>query len=57
VAVEVQQQEQETSWFDAPAATGVQPPPARQTPDSARGFLDAFQRGVQRGLPDRQESR
>ncbi|MFS8102307.1 nitrate- and nitrite sensing domain-containing protein [Lentzea alba] len=46
------------SWFEAPAATGPRPPaPARQSPESARGFLDAFQRGVQRGLPDHQESR
>jgi signal transduction histidine kinase len=47
---------QHMSWFDAPAASTA-PPPARQTPESARGFLDAFQRGVQKGLPDRQESR
>ncbi|KOV82266.1 nitrate- and nitrite sensing domain-containing protein [Nocardia sp. NRRL S-836] len=47
---------QHMSWFDAPAAS-TPPPPARQTPESARGFLDAFQRGVQKGLPDRQESR
>ena len=46
------------SWFESPAgATPPPPAPARQTPESARGFLDAFQRGVQRGLPDRQESR
>ncbi|MEU0880253.1 sensor histidine kinase [Lentzea sp. NPDC005914] len=46
------------SWFESPAGTTPPPPaPARQTPESARGFLDAFQRGVQRGLPDRQESR
>jgi anti-sigma regulatory factor (Ser/Thr protein kinase) len=46
------------SWFETPAAVQPPPPaPARQSPDSARGFLDAFQRGVQRGLPDRQESR
>ncbi len=47
-----------TSWFESPAGAPPPPPaPARQTPESARGFLDAFQRGVQRGLPDRQESR
>ncbi|MEV6237959.1 nitrate- and nitrite sensing domain-containing protein [Lentzea sp. NPDC051838] len=46
------------SWFESPAAVVPPPPaPARQSPESARGFLDAFQRGVQRGLPDRQESR
>ncbi|GAB2857952.1 sensor histidine kinase [Lentzea nigeriaca] len=46
------------SWFESPAAAAPPPPaPARQSPESARGFLDAFQRGVQRGLPDRQESR
>jgi hypothetical protein len=46
------------SWFESPAVVPPPPPaPARQTPESARGFLDAFQRGVQRGLPDRQESR
>ncbi len=46
------------SWFDTPTAAPVpSPTPTRQTPESARGFLDAFQRGVQRGLPDRQESR
>ncbi|WP_434449766.1 sensor histidine kinase [Lentzea sp. E54] len=51
---------QQTSWFQrtTPAAAPPPPPaPARQTPESARGFLDAFQRGVQRGLPDHQESR
>ncbi|WP_330270677.1 nitrate- and nitrite sensing domain-containing protein [Lentzea sp. NBC_00516] len=51
---------QQASWFQqtSPAAAPPPPPaPARQTPDSARGFLDAFQRGVQRGLPDHQESR
>ncbi|MDX8032871.1 nitrate- and nitrite sensing domain-containing protein [Lentzea sp. BCCO 10_0856] len=50
---------QQASWFQqTPAATPPPPPaPARQTPESARGFLDAFQRGVQRGLPDHQESR
>ncbi|SES10861.1 Signal transduction histidine kinase [Lentzea xinjiangensis] len=47
-----------TSWFQQPApATAPAPPSARLTPESARGFLDAFQRGVQRGLPDHQESR
>lgn len=51
----------QTSWFQASAAA-PQPPrpapaPARQTPESARGFLNAFQSGVQRGLPDHQESR
>ncbi|NKE56400.1 HAMP domain-containing protein [Lentzea sp. PSKA42] len=51
-------EQQQASWFQTPAATSPPPPaPARQTPESARGFLDAFQRGVQRGLPDRQESR
>jgi signal transduction histidine kinase len=46
------------SWFESPVAAAPPPPaPARQSPESARGFLDAFQRGVQRGLPDRQESR
>ncbi|PWK83346.1 signal transduction histidine kinase [Lentzea atacamensis] len=46
------------SWFESPGAAPPPPPaPARQSPESARGFLDAFQRGVQRGLPDRQESR
>jgi signal transduction histidine kinase len=50
--------QESTSWFEAPAAAAPPPPaPARQSPESARGFLDAFQRGVQRGLPDRQESR
>jgi signal transduction histidine kinase len=50
---------QQTSWFQASAAAAQPPPPApaRQTPESARGFLNAFQRGVQRGLPDHQESR
>ncbi|ANZ35801.1 hypothetical protein BBK82_06585 [Lentzea guizhouensis] len=48
---------QHTSWFAAAAAASPPQPPARQTPESARGFLDAFQRGVQKGLPDRQESR
>jgi signal transduction histidine kinase len=51
---------QQTSWFQqtTPAAAPPPPPaPARQTPESARGFLDAFQRGVQRGLPENQESR
>jgi len=51
---------QQASWFQqtTPAAAPPPPPaPARQTPESARGFLDAFQRGVQRGLPDHQESR
>ncbi|GGN16290.1 hypothetical protein GCM10011609_66370 [Lentzea pudingi] len=51
---------QQASWFQQtkPAAAPPPPPaPARQTPESARGFLDAFQRGVQRGLPDHQESR
>ncbi|WP_112265463.1 sensor histidine kinase [Lentzea terrae] len=46
------------SWFESPAAVPPPPPaPARQSPESAQGFLNAFQRGVQRGLPDRQESR
>jgi signal transduction histidine kinase len=54
------------SWFadetETSAATPAHPAPshpapARQSPESARGFLDAFQRGVQRGIPDRQESR
>ncbi|MET8757865.1 nitrate- and nitrite sensing domain-containing protein [Lentzea sp. NPDC004782] len=50
--------QESTSWFESPVAAGPPPPaPARQSPESARGFLDAFQRGVQRGLPDRQESR
>ncbi|MEU3646284.1 nitrate- and nitrite sensing domain-containing protein [Lentzea sp. NPDC034063] len=51
---------QQASWFQqtTPAAAPPPPPaPVRQTPESARGFLDAFQRGVQRGLPDHQESR
>ncbi|MGW6448480.1 sensor histidine kinase [Lentzea sp. NPDC055074] len=51
---------QQASWFQQtrPATAPPPPPaPARQTPESARGFLDAFQRGVQRGLPENQESR
>ncbi|MDX8145889.1 nitrate- and nitrite sensing domain-containing protein [Lentzea sp. BCCO 10_0061] len=51
---------QQASWFQQTSPAAVPPPPpapARQTPESARGFLDAFQRGVQRGLPDHQESR
>ncbi|HUQ60464.1 nitrate- and nitrite sensing domain-containing protein [Lentzea sp.] len=48
----------QASWFQAPKAAPKPPPaPARQTPESARGFLNAFQSGVQRGLPDHQESR
>ncbi|SDP24814.1 sensor histidine kinase [Lentzea jiangxiensis] len=49
----------QASWFQQTSAAAPPPPPARarQTPESARGFLDAFQRGVQRGLPDHQESR
>ncbi|WP_086661135.1 sensor histidine kinase [Lentzea kentuckyensis] len=51
-------EQQQASWFQTPAAGPPPPPaPARQTPESARGFLNAFQRGVQRGLPDHQESR
>ncbi|MDX3662588.1 nitrate- and nitrite sensing domain-containing protein [Streptomyces sp. ID05-26A] len=51
---------QQASWFQQTKSAAAPPPPpatARQTPESARGFLDAFQRGVQRGLPDHQESR
>ncbi|WP_439663627.1 sensor histidine kinase [Lentzea sp. HUAS TT2] len=51
---------QQASWFQQTKPAAAPPPPpatARQTPESARGFLDAFQRGVQRGLPDHQESR
>jgi signal transduction histidine kinase len=52
-------EQQQASWFQQTSAAAPPPPPApvRQTPESARGFLDAFQRGVQRGLPDHQESR
>ncbi|NGY61495.1 sensor histidine kinase [Lentzea sp. NEAU-D13] len=51
-------EQQQASWFETPKAAGPPPPaPVRQTPESARGFLNAFQRGVQRGLPDHQESR
>jgi signal transduction histidine kinase len=51
-------EQQQAWWFQTPAAAPPPPPaPARQTPESARGFLNAFQRGVQRGLPDHQESR
>ncbi|MFD5831072.1 sensor histidine kinase, partial [Lentzea sp. NPDC060358] len=50
--------QRQASWFQAPTAAPKPPPaPARQTPESARGFLNAFQSGVQRGLPDHQESR
>ncbi|MEV6713481.1 nitrate- and nitrite sensing domain-containing protein [Lentzea sp. NPDC051208] len=51
---------QRASWFQQTTQAAAPPPPpapARQTPESARGFLDAFQRGVQRGLPENQESR
>ncbi|MFD4674545.1 nitrate- and nitrite sensing domain-containing protein [Lentzea sp. NPDC058450] len=50
---------QQASWFQQTRAAAPPPPPApaRQTPESARGFLNAFQRGVQRGLPENQESR
>ncbi|SDL30914.1 HAMP domain-containing protein [Lentzea albidocapillata subsp. violacea] len=50
----------QASWFQQTRPAAAPPPPAapaRQTPESARGFLDAFQRGVQRGLPENQESR
>ncbi|MFD9698445.1 nitrate- and nitrite sensing domain-containing protein [Lentzea sp. NPDC059081] len=51
-------EQRQASWFQAPNAAPKPPPaPARQTPESARGFLNAFQSGVQRGLPDHQESR
>ncbi len=50
--------QRKASWFQAPNAAPTPPrAPARQTPESARGFLNAFQSGVQRGLPDHQESR
>ncbi|WP_394613498.1 nitrate- and nitrite sensing domain-containing protein [Lentzea sp. JNUCC 0626] len=50
---------QQASWFQQTKAAAPPPPPApaRQSPESARGFLNAFQRGVQRGLPENQESR
>ncbi|MGI5502566.1 sensor histidine kinase [Lentzea sp. CA-135723] len=50
---------QQASWFQQTRAAAPPPPPApaRQSPESARGFLNAFQRGVQRGLPENQESR
>ncbi|MET9227313.1 nitrate- and nitrite sensing domain-containing protein [Lentzea sp. NPDC003310] len=51
---------QQASWFQQTSHAAASPPPpapARQTPESARGFLNAFQRGVQRGLPENQESR
>lgn len=52
---------QQTSWFQQTTTAAAAPPPppapARQTPEAARGFLNAFQRGVQRGLPENQESR
>ncbi|KJK42367.1 hypothetical protein UK23_37490 [Lentzea aerocolonigenes] len=57
-AMEPESAQATASWFESPAGAPPPPPaPARQSPESARGFLDAFQRGVQRGLPDRQESR
>ncbi|SDG24837.1 Histidine kinase-, DNA gyrase B-, and HSP90-like ATPase [Lentzea fradiae] len=51
--------ENQASWFQGPPGALPKRPPAtaRQTPESARGFLNAFQSGVQRGQPDHQESR